>query len=114
MRPALLALRLFTPALLAPALLAAAVAAPAALSARPRSIVLPPETVPAELADEAAAPVVNHCAACHSLDYIVTQPRHKGAQFWRDAVAKMVTVYKAPVDPVDADAVARVLAAKFG
>jgi hypothetical protein len=26
----------------------------------------------------------------------------------------MVTVYKAPVDPVDADAVARVLAAKFG
>jgi len=43
-----------------------------------------------------------------------TQPRGKGARFWRDAVAKMVTVYKAPPSPEDADAIATTLARKFG
>jgi hypothetical protein len=58
--------------------------------------------------------VVDNCSACHSLDYITTQPRGKGEQFWRDAVAKMVNVYKAPLSPEDADAVAATLARKFG
>jgi predicted secreted protein len=95
-------------------LLLAVVLVPAALSARPLSIALPAETIPAELAGDDAAPVVNHCAACHSLDYIVTQPRRKGPQFWRDAVTKMVTVYKAPLDQAEAEEVVSVLARKFG
>ena len=49
-----------------------------------------------------------------SLDYITTQPRGKGEQFWRDAVAKMVNVYKAPLSPEDADDVGAALARKFG
>ena len=56
--------------------------------------------------------MVNNCSACHSLDYITTQPRGKGEQFWRDSVAKMVNVYKAPLSPEDADAVGAALGAQ--
>ncbi|BBD99963.1 cytochrome C [Sphingobium amiense] len=54
------------------------------------------------------------CAACHSLDYITTQPRGKGAQFWKDGVAKMVKVYGAPIEPADADRIADYLGATYG
>lgn len=85
-----------------------------AVSAKPVSLPLLPETVPAVLADSEGEVVVNNCSSCHSLEYIVTQPRGKGAQFWKDSVTKMVNVYKAPVEPADAEAVAAVLARKFG
>jgi sulfite dehydrogenase (cytochrome) subunit B len=85
-----------------------------AIAAKPVTYVTPEEGTPAELADVESEVVVNNCSACHSLEYIVTQPRGKGAQFWKDSVAKMVNVYKAPVEPADADAVAAVLAKKFG
>jgi mono/diheme cytochrome c family protein len=84
------------------------------LVAKPHAYSLPEDAVPAELSDTDGALVVNNCSACHSLEYIVTQPRGKGAQFWKDSVAKMVAVYKAPLDPGDTDAVAAVLAKKFG
>ncbi len=58
--------------------------------------------------------VVNNCASCHSLDYLTAQPRGKGAQFWRDSVTKMITVYKAPLSPEEAEQVSAVLAKKFG
>lgn len=91
---------------------ACALAIPAAtIAAQPVTYALPADTVPAVLAD--AQIVVTNCSGCHSLDYIVTQPRHKGPQFWRDAVTKMVNVYKAPIEPSDADAVAEELARKF-
>ena len=86
----------------------------AAAFAEPAAIELPLGETPPELADPASEVVVNNCSACHSLDYITTQPRGKGEQFWRDAVAKMVNVYKAPLSPEDADAVAATLARKFG
>ena len=82
--------------------------------AQPVKVDPPIGDTPPELADPAAEVVVNNCSACHSLDYITTQPRGKGEQFWRDAVAKMVNVYKAPVSPEDADAAAATLARKFG
>lgn len=80
----------------------------------PVTYALPEDRMPAELAQSDAEVVVNNCASCHSLDYIVTQPRGRGAKFWQDEVAKMLSVYKAPVVPEDADAVAKVLARKFG
>jgi mono/diheme cytochrome c family protein len=58
--------------------------------------------------------VVNNCSACHSLDYLVTQPRGKGEDFWRATVTKMITVYKAPISPEDAEAIAKTLGRKFG
>jgi mono/diheme cytochrome c family protein len=86
----------------------------AAAVAQPARIELPLGETPPELADPASEVVVNNCSACHSLDYITTQPRGKGAQFWKDSVAKMITVYKAPISPEDADAVGATLARKFG
>lgn len=85
-----------------------------ASGAKPVTFDMPEEVVPAELADEAGQPVVAACSTCHSLEYITTQPRGKGAQFWPDAVAKMINVYKAPIEPAAADAVAEVLAKRFG
>lgn len=82
--------------------------------AKPVSIDLPFGQAPRELATADSAVVVANCSGCHSLDYITTQPRGKGEQFWRDSVTKMVNVYKAPVPPDDAEAVAKTLARKFG
>jgi cytochrome c5 len=73
-----------------------------------------PDTVPASLSDDQGQIVVANCTACHSLDYITTQPRGKGTQFWHDEVTKMVGVYKAPVAPADAEAVITILDRKFG
>lgn len=84
-----------------------------AAPARPHRYAPAPEAIPAELSDADSTAVAAQCGACHSLDYITTQPRDKGAQFWRDEVTKMVNVYKAPLAPADADAVAAVLARKF-
>lgn len=89
-------------------------AAALVMAARPVRHAPLPEPIPASLAGPDGEVVVRHCTACHSLEYIVTQPRGKGAQFWRDSVTKMITVYKAPVDPAEAEAVSAVLAAKFG
>ena len=54
------------------------------------------------------------CSACHSLDYVTSQPRGKGAQFWNDSVTKMVKVYGAPIEPADAARIAAYLAATYG
>ncbi|MBS0253676.1 MAG: cytochrome C [Proteobacteria bacterium] len=72
------------------------------------------ETIPPILSDEASQIVVANCMSCHSLDYLTTQPRGKGTKFWRDEVTKMIAVYKAPVEPADADAIVAALDRKFG
>ncbi len=95
-------------------LVASAAMLSAVVAAKPVTFALPDERVPTELADAEGEVVANQCSACHSLEYITTQPRGKGAQFWNDSVAKMITVYKAPIEPADAAAVAAVLAKKFG
>lgn len=83
-------------------------------SAQVVGITLPREATPAELSGQDNAVVVANCSACHSLDYITTQPRGKGEQFWRDSVTKMITVYGAPISPEAAQQVGTVLASKFG
>lgn len=80
----------------------------------PVSYPLPEEAIPAELSDAEAEIVVNNCTACHSLEYVTTQPRGMGDKFWNDEVAKMVKVYGAPVEPGDAEAIAKLLAERFG
>jgi len=85
-----------------------------ATTAHPITYNLPAEKVPSIFTQDDSEVVVSNCSACHSLDYLATQPRHKGPQFWRDEVGKMVNVYKAPIEPADADAAAAVLAKKFG
>lgn len=95
-----------------------AIAAAASLSlasaAWPISYELPGDEIPPELAQADAELVQVACGGCHSLDYLTTQPRGKGAQFWRDSVTKMINVYGAPVAPADVEPLVGVLNARFG
>ena len=47
--------------------------------------------------------VQNNCTACHSADYIQTQPRGPKFKkdFWQAEVTKMIKVYGAPIDEAD-------------
>lgn len=86
----MLAIMLMTPAVISPA--------------KPRSIVLPDETA-AFIEAPGAETTRNNCLACHSADYIATQPPKKGQAFWTAEVHKMIKAYKAPIDPADAETI---------
>jgi sulfite dehydrogenase (cytochrome) subunit B len=47
--------------------------------------------------------VQGNCGACHSADYIITQPQGAAFKkaFWEAEVTKMINVYGAPIDPAD-------------
>lgn len=48
--------------------------------------------------------VNNNCLACHSAAMITAQPRLTRMQ-WGETIAKMRTVYAAPIDPADDKAI---------
>jgi mono/diheme cytochrome c family protein len=108
---------------LAPALLAALIAAaPLSLAAQPAAqpAAKGPATYvwPRETTQFIAAPGIEqaqrHCLACHSADYVGTQPRGMPEAFWTGEVAKMRTAYGAPMTDDDARAVAAYLSANYG
>ena len=72
------------------------------LLAAPTSYKVPEET--AAFKPGANLDVVrNNCTACHSADYINTQPRGPKFKkdFWQAEVTKMIKVYGAPIDEAD-------------
>jgi sulfite dehydrogenase (cytochrome) subunit B len=79
--------------------------------AGPLTYELPDETADLKAGPGAETAVV--CLACHSADYISTQPSNKGKAFWEAEVQKMIKVYQAPIDPADAPAIADYLAANY-
>ena len=87
-----------------------AAAASSALAA-PMVYQLPPET--AELKPNPSVETAAVCQACHSADYIATQPSGKGKAFWQAEVQKMIKVYKAPIGEDDAATIANYLAATY-
>ena len=86
-----------------------AVASPAI--AEPMVYQLPPET--AQLKPGPGVETAAVCTACHSADYISTQPPEKGKAFWQAEVQKMIKVYKAPIKEDDAATIANYLAATY-
>jgi hypothetical protein len=48
--------------------------------------------------------VNNNCLACHSAAMITAQPRLSRVQ-WGETIAKMRTVYAAPIDPAEDKAI---------
>jgi sulfite dehydrogenase (cytochrome) subunit B len=76
-------------------------------------------TLPSETATlkKAAAPGYEKaeqiCSACHSVDYISTQPPGKGKDFWTAEVNKMVSAYGAPIEEADRPAIIDYLAANY-
>jgi len=84
----------------------------AAAVALPRSYELPAETAtlrPGPNVDVAQ----NYCSACHSVDYISTQPPGRGETFWKAEVDKMIHSYGAPIDDVDARAIVEYLSRTY-
>ena len=59
--------------------------------------------------------VQNNCTACHSADYINTQPRGPKFKkdFWQAEVTKMIKVYGAPIDEADVGKIVDYLAATY-
>ncbi len=79
-----------------------AVAAVTSVNAKPFSYKLPEEKAafkPGTNMDVAR----NNCTACHSVDYVQTQPRGPKFKkdFWQAEVTKMIKVYGAPIDDTD-------------
>jgi mono/diheme cytochrome c family protein len=85
---------------------------PAAANAAPVSYTLPDETAAFKPGPNLEV-VQNNCTACHSADYINTQPRGPKFKkdFWQAEVTKMIKVYGAPIDDADAGKIVEYLAA---
>jgi len=75
---------------------------PSEADARPVSYKLPNETVTFKPGSNLEV-VQNNCTACHSADYVQTQPRGPKFKedFWRAEVTKMIKVYGAPIEDAD-------------
>lgn len=81
-------------------------------AARPQTYVLPEET--ATLRDGPGKETAqSNCSACHSVDYVTTQPPGKGRAFWEGAVKKMVKAYHARISDEDAKTIIDYLSATY-
>lgn len=93
-------------------------AAAAGLAGAPLALAAPLSyELPDEMAEFRPGPGIeaaqNNCAACHSADYISTQPPQMGQAFWDAEVQKMIKVYGAPIDETDAKTIADYLARTY-
>ena len=83
-------------------------------NAAPVSYTLPDETAAFKPGPNLEV-VQNNCTACHSADYVNTQPRGPKFKkdFWQAEVTKMIKVYGAPIDDADAAKIVDYLAATY-
>lgn len=81
---------------------ACSVAAATIVSAKPVTYQLPDETAAFKPGPNLDV-VQGNCGACHSADYILTQPQGPKFKkdFWQAEVTKMITVFGAPIEPAD-------------
>src|SRR6266436_3149601 len=102
----------FSLALLLTHTVAACLGGPA--GAAPISYTLPDETAAFKPGPNLEV-VQNNCTACHSADYISTQPGGPKFKkdFWQTEVTKMIKVYGAPIDDEDAGKIVEYLAATY-
>ena len=101
---------------LAPLFAGAAIAAVnfGAVTAAPVNYKLPEETAAFKPGPNLDV-VKNNCTACHSADYVNTQPRGPKFKkdFWQAEVTKMIKVYGAPIDDADVPKIVEYLAATY-
>ena len=89
-------------------------ALPLAVLAADKSITLPADNAYAELKPGPGVEIVRtNCVLCHSLDYIVMQPRGDAKQ-WQAVITKMITVYGAAISEQDMKAIVDYLASAHG
>jgi mono/diheme cytochrome c family protein len=84
------------------------------VNAAPVSYTLPEETAVFKPGPNLEA-AQNNCSACHSADYINSQPRGQKPRkdFWQAEVTKMIKVYGAPIDDADVGKIVDYLAATY-
>jgi hypothetical protein len=94
--------------------LAAAGSAFMTVSAKPISYKLPDETAAFKPGPNLEV-VQNNCTACHSADYVKTQPQGPKFKrdFWQAEVTKMIKVYGAPIEDADVGKIVDYLAATY-
>ena len=85
-----------------------------ALEAKPISYKLPDETAALKSGPNLDV-VQNNCTACHSAEYIQTQPQGPKFKkdFWQAEVTKMIKVYGAPIDDGDVGKIVDYLTATY-
>jgi mono/diheme cytochrome c family protein len=85
-----------------------------AVGATPIAYKLPDETVAFKPGPNLEA-VQNNCTACHSADYIKTQPQGPKYKkdFWQAEVTKMIKLYGATIDDADVSKIVDYLAATY-
>jgi sulfite dehydrogenase (cytochrome) subunit B len=83
-------------------------------NAAPVSYTLPEETAALKPGPNLEA-AQNNCTACHSADYIQTQPRGPKFKkdFWQAEVTKMIKVYGAPIEDADVPKIVEYLTATY-
>jgi sulfite dehydrogenase (cytochrome) subunit B len=95
-------------------LCAVLVLTPASALGSPITYILPEETAAFKPGPDVDV-VKNNCTACHSADYVATQPR--GAKdkkgFWQAEVTKMMKVYGAPIEDGDVARIVDYLATTY-
>jgi len=99
---------------LLPALAAIAALGAGAATAAPLNYAVPEETAAFKPGPNLDV-VQNNCTACHSADYIMTQPRGEKFKrdFWQAEVTKMIKVYGAPIDEADVGKIVDYLASTY-
>jgi sulfite dehydrogenase (cytochrome) subunit B len=83
-----------------------------AVNAKPVTYTLPDETSTFKPGPDLDV-VQGNCGACHSADYIATQPTGPTFKkdFWQAEVTKMIKVYGAPIDEADVPKIVEYLSA---
>ena len=80
-----------------------------------KSMVLPPDGVqlkPSSLPGYSKAQA--SCVACHSAEYMQSQPPTAARPYWETMVKRMKTVFKAPIDDADIPMIVDYLAQSYG
>ncbi len=97
-----------------PGIAAACTLAIASVNAKPLTIELPADSVTFKPGPNLEAAQGN-CGACHSADYIQTQPRDVKDKkaFWQVEVNKMINLYGAPIAKEDVPKIVDYLSATY-
>ncbi|MEH2510354.1 mono/diheme cytochrome c family protein [Nitrobacteraceae bacterium AZCC 1564] len=106
--------RVVVSGLMSAAVLAGAAYVPITAKAKPVSYKLPEETATFKPGPNLNV-VQNNCTACHSADYIKTQPQGPKFKkdFWQAEVTKMIKVYGAPIEEADVGKIVDYLTATY-
>jgi mono/diheme cytochrome c family protein len=95
------------------AAIAIALAGLAAATAAPIDYKLPEETAALKPGPNLEV-AQNNCTACHSADYIKTQPHMASKKnFWQAEVTKMIKTYGAPIDDADVPKIVEYLSSTY-